>query len=45
MLDYLASKPQGKFGRHDYRVDESRREERALFRRYQDAYGVPDEVN
>jgi hypothetical protein len=44
MLDYLAAKPRGKFGAHAYSVDEGRAGERALFRRYQRYYGVPDEV-
>ncbi len=45
MRDYLAHKPQGKFGRHEYEIgapaDVARR--RALFRRYQDYFRVPDE--
>jgi len=43
---YLARKPQGKFGRHDYDVAEADdvRRRRALFRRYQTYFGVPDEV-
>lgn len=41
MLAYLASKPQGQFGRHEY---VTRGEERALFRRYQEMYDVPDET-
>ena len=44
MLDYLASKPKGKFGQHAYEVDESRARDRSLFRRYQEHYGVPDEI-
>lgn len=44
MLDYLESKPKGKFGTHEYRVDESRSRDRALFARYQQAYRVPDEM-
>jgi len=44
MLDYQASKPRGKFGAHKYQLNEGRAKERALFRRYQDSYGVPDEV-
>lgn len=43
MLAYLEEKPSDKFGAHAYTVDERRREERALFRRYQQRYGVPDE--
>ena len=43
---YLAKKPQGKFGRHDYGVGEIAeiRRKRAIFRRYQEHFGVPDEV-
>jgi hypothetical protein len=41
MLAYLASKPQGQFGKHEY---VTRSEERALFRRYQEKYDVPDEI-
>jgi hypothetical protein len=44
MRDYLASKPRGKFGRHDYIVDERKAKDRPMFRRYQELYGVPDEV-
>ena len=44
MQDYLQAKPQGKFGAHRYTVDDGRARERALFQRYQQAYGVPDEV-
>ncbi|MDZ7784537.1 MAG: sulfotransferase [Halioglobus sp.] len=43
MLAYLEEKPSGKFGAHAYTVDEHRRAERALFRRYQERHGVPDE--
>lgn len=46
MEAYLQHKPQGKFGRHQYRVGE--REEiarkRSWFRRYQDYFSCPDEV-
>tara|TARA_R110000823_G_scaffold171736_9_gene304216 strand:+ start:62063 stop:63316 length:1254 start_codon:yes stop_codon:yes gene_type:complete len=44
MLDYLANKPQGKFGAHGYAVQERHLRERSLFRRYQQTYAVPDEV-
>jgi hypothetical protein len=44
MLSYLESKPKGKFGKHSYEVDESRAKDRPLFRRYQELYGVPDEM-
>ena len=43
MLAYLEEKPPGKFGAHVYTVDAQRRAERALFRRYQERHGVPDE--
>lgn len=45
MQAYLQHKPQGKFGKHDYSLgspDEIARK-RALFARYQDYYGVPNE--
>lgn len=41
MLDYLAAKPQGKFGAHNYQSDVS---DRHWFDRYQQHYGVPSEV-
>jgi hypothetical protein len=44
MLAYLASKPKGKFGKHQYEIDEKRGKERALFARYQRLYDVPDEM-
>jgi len=44
MLGYLASKPRGKFGRHEYAVDARRARDRPMFRRYQELYGVPNEV-
>ena len=44
MLNYLAGKPKGKFGKHEYQMQDSRRKERQLFARYQAQYGVPDEV-
>lgn len=44
--DYLAAKPQGKFGRHAYSVAEEAEaaRRRGLFRRYQDYFGVPNEI-
>lgn len=46
MQHYVASKPQGKFGTHRYDLDSTDdvARERALFRRYQERYGVPSEV-
>lgn len=44
MQDYLASKPKGKFGQHAYKVDAERAKDRPLFRRYQEAHAVPDEM-
>ncbi|HCS28815.1 MAG TPA: sulfotransferase [Spongiibacteraceae bacterium] len=44
MQAYLAAKPKGKFGKHSYQVDGERAKDRPLFRRYQAAYGVPDEM-
>jgi Sulfotransferase family len=44
MLQYLESKPKGKFGKHAYEIDESKAKERALFKRYQEHFQVPDEV-
>lgn len=41
MKQYLADKPQGKFGAHNYTSDVS---ERPFFKRYQEHYGVPSEV-
>ena len=43
---YLASKPQGKHGRHEYAVAESEeiRRRRRLFARYQAYFGIPDEA-
>ena len=43
---YLARKPKGVFGAHRYATGDQRavRSERALFKRYQDYFGVPDEV-
>ena len=44
MLAYLEGKPKGKFGKHQYEVDEKRSRERPLFARYQERYDVPDEM-
>jgi len=44
MLRYLAAKPKGRFGAHEYELDGKRARDRPLFRRYQERYGVPDEV-
>ncbi|MEM1114534.1 MAG: sulfotransferase [Pseudomonadota bacterium] len=44
MQNYLADKPKGKFGKHQYSMDDSRSAERALFQRYQSAYNVPNEM-
>ncbi len=43
---YLAGKSQGKFGKHAYTVAEAEEaaRRRALFARYQNYFGVPDEV-
>jgi hypothetical protein len=43
---YLAAKPQGKFGRHAYSIAEAEEagRRRALFARYQDYFGVPNEI-
>jgi len=44
--DYLAAKPQGKFGKHAYSVAEAEdaAARRKLFARYQDYFGVPNEI-
>lgn len=44
--DYLALKPQGKFGRHAYSLaeEEEARARRKLFSRYQGYFGVPNEI-
>jgi hypothetical protein len=44
--DYLADKPQGKFGKHKYDVAEAEeaKRRRGLFRRYQEYFGVPNEI-
>jgi hypothetical protein len=45
MTDYLAQKPRGKFGVHQYQVDPARAaRERPLFARYQARYDVPSEA-
>ncbi len=44
MLAYLESKPKGKFGVHKYTVDARRSKDRPLFKRYQERYGVVDEM-
>ncbi len=46
MIDYLAQKPQGKFGKNVYTVGDREQiaRERALFARYQKFHGVPNEV-
>ena len=46
MQHYLAQKPKGKFGKHRYQTDDAqeRDRKRALFQRYQDYFGVPNET-
>ena len=46
MLNYLAQKPQGKFGKHQYSVGERDQiaSERKIFVRYQQFHHVPEEV-
>jgi hypothetical protein len=46
IVGYLARKPKGVFGAHHYATgdDTAVRSERALFRRYQDYFHVPNEV-
>jgi len=44
MLEYLSTKPKGKFGKHNYTVTESKAKERHYFKRYQENYNVPNEV-
>ncbi|MBK6289310.1 MAG: sulfotransferase [Gammaproteobacteria bacterium] len=46
MQDYLAQKPRGKFGKHRYSVGAAQENarKRALFERYQQTFGVPDEI-
>jgi len=43
MLNYLSSKPKGKFGQHSYPIDDSKAKERRFFKRYQERYDVPCE--
>ena len=44
ILDYLANKPKGKFGKHVYTITESKAKERHFFKRYQEHYNIPNEV-
>jgi hypothetical protein len=46
MRDYIAVKPQGKFGKHHYELGEQEQIARARrhFQRYQDYFDVPNEV-
>jgi hypothetical protein len=46
MLDYIAQKPKGKFGEHDYETGGEAliAEERERFARFRDYFGVPDEL-
>ena len=46
MLKFLAEKPQGKFGRHQYQhaPAEVIRRERAVYKKYQDYFSVPNEL-
>ncbi|MFT5767202.1 MAG: hypothetical protein ACI9DH_001023 [Halioglobus sp.] len=44
MLAYLQAKPKGKFGKHSYAVDASRKADRQFFVRYQEMYAVPNET-
>jgi len=44
METYLAGKPRGRFGAHRYSVGEEELAERRFFRRYQQAYDVPNEA-
>lgn len=44
MEAYLTAKPKGKFGAHDYEIDEDKAKERVLFECYQSHYGVPNEI-
>lgn len=46
MAGYLRHKPQGKFGKHHYRLGDAagNARARALFRRYQQYFSVPDEI-
>jgi len=46
MADYLASKPQGGHGKHDYQraADSVIADERRRYKRYQEYFNVPSEV-
>ncbi|MAT51205.1 MAG: sulfotransferase family protein [Porticoccaceae bacterium] len=46
MLDFLAAKPQGKFGKHEYEhpPEPVIRHERQVYKRYQDYFSVPNEL-
>jgi hypothetical protein len=46
MRAYIAAKPQGKFGKHQYELGEQQQIARARlhFQKYQDYFGVPNEV-
>lgn len=44
MLAYLAAKPKGKFGTHEYTLDSDKAAERPLFANYQRRYQVPSET-
>ncbi len=44
MRTYLDAKPKGKFGTHQYQVDDTRAGDRPLFADYQQRYNVPDET-
>ncbi|MEE4662043.1 MAG: sulfotransferase, partial [Halieaceae bacterium] len=46
MQAYIQHKPKGKFGKHQYSLDESKeiQRKRELYSRYQKYFGVPDEV-
>jgi len=46
MVKFLADKPQGKFGRHDYQNAPKTvvEQERAVYKKYQDYFGVPNEL-
>ena len=44
--DYLAAKPQGKFGKHQYEIADAAEHARlrSVFARYQSYFGVPNEI-
>ena len=46
MLGYIADKPKGKFGEHDYETGEETRiaEDRGKFKQFQDYFEIPDEL-